>query len=106
MKGFIRPAARDDIIRQYRYFLVNQDNPIIAESFLRAVRSEIKRVCKTPAVGSPMLVKNLQLAGLRSCFVEGFPSIRIYYLATSASVSIVRVLHGKRDVHSILEDEI
>jgi toxin ParE1/3/4 len=57
-------------------------------------------------MGSPKAFSNPALAGLRSWPVRGFPVIRIYYLVTEKSLQIVRVLHGKRDIHTLLEDEI
>jgi plasmid stabilization system protein ParE len=42
VKPIIRPAARDDILRQFRYYLVDQDKPEVAERFLRAVRKTIE----------------------------------------------------------------
>ncbi|MFI5105098.1 MAG: hypothetical protein ACHP79_09270, partial [Terriglobales bacterium] len=31
MKGFIRPSAREDILRQYRYLLLEESSPVAAE---------------------------------------------------------------------------
>ena len=45
MKPIIRPAARDDILRQFRYYLVDQDKPEVAERFLRAVRKTMEQIC-------------------------------------------------------------
>jgi len=56
-----------------------------------------------PDIGSRREFKNPLLAGLRSWPVPGFTAIRIYYIHAGGSVRIVRVLHGKRDVHSLLE---
>ena len=38
--------------------------------------------------------------------MPGFTDIRIYYLlADESTVRVVRILHGKRDLARILEDE-
>lgn len=103
MKKFISPAACEDILRQYRYLLLDQDRPLVAERFRRTIEAEIKKLCRTPRVGVPVYLDNPRLAGLRSWLVEGFPAIRIYYLSSKDEVQIVRVLHGKRDLGSILE---
>jgi hypothetical protein len=42
---------------------------------------------------------------LRSWPVAGFEAIRIYYLADVDAIHVIRVLHGKRDVNSVLERE-
>jgi plasmid stabilization system protein ParE len=45
------------------------------------------------------------LRGLRSWPVKGFDDVRVYYLAYEGQVRVVRVLHGKRDINSILNEE-
>lgn len=105
MKSFLFPSARDDILRYYRYLLVNENSPKTAERFLRTIQVEIKQLCRRPKIGAPVILKNPQLAGLRSWLVQGFPSIRIYYLLSPDGIRIIRVLHGKRDTNSILEQE-
>jgi plasmid stabilization system protein ParE len=52
LKPVILPAARDDILRQYRYYLVEQDNPKVAERFLSAVRRTIEGIIRMPQGGA------------------------------------------------------
>lgn len=105
MKGSIGPSARDDILRQYRYYLLEEDNPIVARRFLAAVQEAVSRICKTPGIGAPKMIKNPKLLGLRSWPVSGFTSIRIYYVMANDKVRVIRVLHGKRDINPMLENE-
>ncbi len=105
MKHIIRPAARDDIIRQFRYYLVNQDRPEVANRFAEAVEKTIDKILHTPHAGAPKQLSNEWLAGLRSWPVEEFEDIRIYYVAQESEVRVIRVLHGKRDIQRILERE-
>ena len=105
MKKVIRPAAREDILRQYRYYLVEEGNLIAAERFLKAVKATVTQVCRRPGLGAPKALKNPRLSGLRSWPVEGFSAIRVYYLVSEKLVRVVRVLHGKRDITAILENE-
>ena len=44
-----------------------------------------------------------ELQNLRSWPVAGFEAIRIYYLAETDAIHVIRILHGKRDVKRILE---
>ena len=53
MKPIILPAARDDILRQFRYYLVVQDKPEVAERFLSAVRRTVEGIIRTPQGGAP-----------------------------------------------------
>lgn len=105
MKHTIRPAARDDIIRQFRYYLVDQDRPDMASRFVEAVEKTIDKIVRTPNGGAPKLLSNPSLAGLHSWPVEEFEAIRVYYLTEENEVRVVRVLHGKRDITRVLERE-
>jgi toxin ParE1/3/4 len=42
---------------------------------------------------------------LRAWPVKGFEDFRIYYLQRPGEAAVVRILHGRRDIGSILEDE-
>jgi toxin ParE1/3/4 len=101
----IRPAAREDILRQYRYYLIDKDAEGAAERFLVAIHAAIETVCRRPDVGASKALDNRALAGLRSWPVTGFPAIRVYYLSSDEELRVVRVLHGKRDIDPLLEEE-
>lgn len=105
MKNFVLPSAREDILRQYRYLLLEQDSPVAANRFLRAVEAAIKEVCRRPGLGPAIEMQNPRLAGLRSWAVAGFSAIRVYYLISENTLRVVRVLHGKRDISALLESE-
>ena len=105
MKYVIRPAARDDIIRQFRYYLVTENAPDAAFRFLDAVDDSIEQLLPLPHAGVPRYSKNPALEGLRSWPVKGFEDIRIYYLLLPNVLRVVRVLHGRRDVQGILARE-
>ena len=49
MISVIRPRARDDIIRQYRWYLVEKDAPDAAFRFLDAVEKSVERCSRCPA---------------------------------------------------------
>ena len=105
MKPLILPAARDDILRQYRCYLSQQDKPEVAERFLSAVRRTMEGIIRTPQAGALKRLFRKALRGLRSWPVNGFEDLRVYYLAYEGGVRVVRVLHGKRDINSILKKE-
>jgi plasmid stabilization system protein ParE len=62
VKFVIRPAAREDILRQYEYYLIEADDEV-AVRFLIAVQSTIARVCGQPGIGAPKVLRNLKLRG-------------------------------------------
>jgi toxin ParE1/3/4 len=101
----ILPAARDDIIRQYRWYLVERDAPDAALRFLDAVEESIGQLSRMPEMGPPREIRNPVLKGLRVCPVNGFEEILIFYLVRGGALRIIRVLHGKRDVDRILKSE-
>lgn len=102
MKYVIRPDAKDDIIRQFRYYLL-ADALEAATRFLDAVDESIGQLCRMPESGAPKNLKNPLLAGLRSWPVKGFEQVRIYYVVQEEILRVIRVLHGRRDVQTILE---
>lgn len=59
-----------------------------------------------PSAGSPRQLHNPALAGLRTWTVKGFDQFRIYYVASQDTLTVVRVLHGKRDISAILEKQV
>ena len=105
MIAAIRPRAKDDVIRQFRWYLIKHDAPDVAQRFLDRVQETVERIVEMPGVGAPTLIGNPALAGLRSCPVSGFDNIRVYYLATTETLRILRVLHGAQDVGAILATE-
>jgi plasmid stabilization system protein ParE len=105
MNVYFRTAAREDILRQYSYYLVENDAVRAAERFLEAVQAATKMLCGMPDMGTPKILENLTLTGLRSWPVSGFSAIRIYYIHKGDELRIVRVLHGKRDINPLLEQE-
>jgi plasmid stabilization system protein ParE len=85
--------------------LTERESPSAAERFLTSVQKAIGQICKSPAIGSPRFFNNPKLIGLRSWVVQDFPSIRVYYLFLGDTIRIIRVLHGKRDVGRVLEND-
>jgi len=100
----IRPAARQDILRQYRYYLTREAFDAAAR-FMDAVEQSIELLVKRPEAGSPKPLSNTTLTGLRSWPVKDFDDFRIYYLVRGDVIRVIRVLHGKRDLRSVLARE-
>ena len=73
--------------------------------FRSSVESSIKLALSRPKAGAPKPVRNSVLGDLRSWPVKGFDEFRIYYLARQDTLTVVRVLHDKRDIGAILEKQ-
>ena len=102
MKIEISPRAEADIIRQFRYYLVDQGAPAVAFRFREAVIESVEQLKPHPRMGT---LFQGSISGLRSWPVKGFEAIRIYYLEVPGRLRVVRILHGKRNVRRILRQE-
>jgi toxin ParE1/3/4 len=98
-----REAARDDLLREFRYLLVNLGLPAVAVRFREGVRQASRAIVLHPLMAPSYPQANSRLHGLRSWPVPGFPSIRLYYLVSRETIHVIRILHSKRDVRGILE---
>ena len=103
MRVVITPAARDDILGHFRYYTVDQQVSEIGARFLDAIESATDRISQNTAIGAPQ--QAAFLADLRAWPIPGFEEIRLYYFLATDVLTIVRVLHDKRDVRRILEHE-
>ena len=105
MKHVVRPRAEDDILRQFRYYLLQDGALDVATRFLNAVDTSIASICKMPHMGAVKRLRNPALSGRRFSPVDGFEDILIFYLVQRDTLRVVRVLHGSRDVNNILKRE-
>jgi toxin ParE1/3/4 len=105
VKVLYRQAATDDMFRQFRYYLVEQDRPDIAVRFREAIRQTVNSLRAHPFVGARYRSRKPEQRNLRSWPVTGFEAIRIYYSADHDAIHVIRILHGKRDLKRVLERE-
>jgi toxin ParE1/3/4 len=105
VKVAFRQAANDDLVRQFRYYLVTLNLPDVAVRFRASVRQTVQFLQRNPLVGPRYRSDNPQLQSLRTWAVTGFEAIRIYYLLDNDTLQVIRILHGKRDVNRLLERE-
>lgn len=76
------PQAKEDLIRQFRYYLLNADHAATAFRFRAAVRASLDALRPNPLLGSPIVCK-----------------------AEQDVLQVLRILHGKRNVRRILSTE-
>jgi plasmid stabilization system protein ParE len=101
---FIQEVAEADILRQVERY-AEQGLPHIARRFHASVLVAIDALIAMPEAGPPRPATNPTLAGLHAWPVKGFDAFWIYYLSGPERLTVVRVLHGKRDIGTILEQE-
>ncbi len=102
MSPFIQGSAEQDILRQVEWY-ADKGLPDIARRFYAAVLDAIDALQAMPDAGPPKRIDNPCLAGLRWWPVKDFDEFRVYYLARPELLTVVRVLHDKRDTGAILD---
>lgn len=91
-----RARARDDVEAALDHYL-NEAGADTAIAFIDALEEAYGRIGIFPAAGSPRWAHDLNLPGLRSIRLTGFPWL-IFYIEKSDHVDVWRILHGHRDI--------
>jgi toxin ParE1/3/4 len=100
----ISQRAERDIAFQYEWYL-NQAGLEFAERYLLAVDQTIRNLAEHPDFGIKRHFQSPELAGIRSSLVRGaFQKHLVFYRADS-ELSIVRVMHGARDLPNRLTED-
>ena len=96
-EAIISPEALQDMedIRNY----IAMDNPEAADRVVLAFEANAALLATEPELG----LHQPRLRGLRLWVVTEFPNYLIFYRQREGRVEIVRVLHGARDLPSILK---
>jgi toxin ParE1/3/4 len=76
----------------------------IALGFVAALESALEQVGRNPGIGSPRWASELDLPGLRSWSLDGFPQL-VFYVERGGVVDVWRVLHAKRDIPASLQED-
>ena len=97
----VHPAAADDLRRQAAY-LQQEAGGDVARRFLFAARASLDDLALMPGMGTT--VENRLFPDLRRWRVKGFEKILIFYRFDAGAVTVIRVLHGMRDLDAILSD--
>jgi toxin ParE1/3/4 len=99
-----RPLARFDLIEEAD-FIEQVYGLERAESFLDAAESSFSNLASMPLMGSPRPELAAEIPDLRQWRIKGFEDYLIFYRPLPDGVEIIRVLHGKRNIPTILSDE-
>src|SRR4030095_16552724 len=84
---------------------IPKDNPAAAIRFLDAAEATFQSLAEMPGIGSSYAVRNARLSALRCFPVKGFPKHLIFYQPVGNAIEIVRLLHGARNIGTILRRE-
>ena len=97
-----RQRANQDIDEAIAFYL--RENAVQAAlGFIDAVEQAYAHLSRTPASGSPRYAHELNLPGLRSWPVPGYPYL-VFYVERNNHIDIWRLLHGQRDIPAWMEE--
>lgn len=107
MKGVVhrRAAARRDLVSIYRRY-ANDAGLTVADRFLAAAETTFRSLAVMPALGTSYPHDHRALAELRYFpLASPFKTYLVFYRPVADGITVVRVLHGARDIRSILAEE-
>ena len=94
-------AAVADILEQSDWYQ-EQSGDKLAKRWERAVTSAVLRVVETPGAGAFCNFKSTELHDVRRISLAGFPKHLLFYEFKEKRILVLRVLHGARDLESLL----
>ncbi|MBW4645720.1 MAG: type II toxin-antitoxin system RelE/ParE family toxin [Goleter apudmare HA4340-LM2] len=100
-KLVVRDQATQDLRQQANYILVN-GNADVAVKFLLAAEMTFAQLAKTPGMGKVTQLVVSKLGEIRQWCIKDFKDYLIFYRIQDATVEILRVFHGARDLADLL----
>jgi toxin ParE1/3/4 len=97
----VRPRAWREIDRQVEY-LQDQAGAELAERFLDGVLQTFDQLAQMPQLGDPCNFRRAALKRLRRWPVQGFERWLVFYFPRRDGIEVVHLIHGARDIGSIL----
>ncbi len=101
-KFILSPRGQEDLWAIGEFIAL--DNPDAAERVVEAAFGTFEGLAATPGMGVVRKFKNPRLRDVRFFPVSGFENYLIFYRPMADGVQVLRVLHGKRDVQTLLEE--
>jgi toxin ParE1/3/4 len=99
-----RPKTWEDV-EESAFYLAEEASQATAERFLDAIVMTTGALARLPRMGAPCHFHNPRLRGIRRHPVTGFENWLVFYHAAATGVEVVRVLHGARDIATVLREE-
>ncbi len=94
---FITPLAESDIAEIGDY--IASDSPARALSFVRELRGQCRKIAGSPEA---YRMRHELGEGIRACAYHRY---MIFFVAAAKEVTIIRVLHGARDLTALFRDQ-
>jgi toxin ParE1/3/4 len=96
--------ARQDLVDAFRFY-AREAGFRVAQRFFAQAEATFSRLASMPGTGAGYEHDHPALAGLRFSPVVRFRKYLVFYRPVADGIEIVRVLHGARDIASILAEE-
>jgi len=103
LKTLFRTAAADRDVDTILERYLAEGGTELALRFVDAFQLACDHLSRHPGTGSPRYGHELEIPGLRSWPMGEFPYLLFYY-ERAAHVELWRVLHGRRDIPTYLQD--
>lgn len=97
-----RAAARRDVDETIAYYLKEAGSQV-ALGFIDALQEAFGHIADNPRSGSARHGHEVNLPGLRSWPLKGYPHL-VFYMTGHNRIDVWRILHGKRDIPEWLRD--
>lgn len=97
-----RAAAGRDIDEAIQHYL-SESGPVVASGFVDALEQAFRHIARHPGTGSPRYAHELNFAELRCWTLRRYPYL-VFYVECADRIDVWRVLHGKRDIPSWLQE--
>lgn len=94
-------VAVNDILEQADWYEQRSDHAL-ARRWENKVAAALIRIEKNPRSGARCGFRTEELQDVRRMPIAGFPKHLIFYRAEDEEVRILRVIHGARDLESLL----
>lgn len=98
-----KPQVYSDLDEMAAY--IQKDSPRAALRFLENAETTFHKLAETPGLGGYYVTANPRLTNLKCFPIIGFPNHLVFYLPTGDGIDVIRVIHGARDIQSILTIE-
>lgn len=98
----LRERARRDLDEAVEHYLAEAPRAA-AVALVDALEQAFHHMADHPTSGSPRYAHELDLPGLRSWGVRGFPYL-VFYVERGTDIDVWRVLHAARDIRAWLSE--
>ena len=98
----LRAAAGRDVDEAISRYL-EEAGSRVALGFIDALQEAFRHIADSPRSGSPRYGHEVNLPGLRSWPLRGYPHL-VFYMAGRDKIDVWRVLHSRRDIPESLLD--